>query len=51
MKTENAMEYLVQIMGETDKRLSELCDLLLWTYDKGWTDGREDHCEEINDLL
>jgi hypothetical protein len=46
MKSDDAMEYLVEIMGETDSRLQELCDLLVWAYDTGWTDGLGDYHEE-----
>jgi hypothetical protein len=46
MRTSEAIEYLKDIMEETDIRIQEIADLLTWAYDKGWTDGLEDYHEE-----
>ncbi len=45
MKTAEAIEYIKDIMDETDTRIQELADLLIWAYDEGWMEGREDYRE------
>ena len=47
MNTEQALEYLKDIMGETDNRLEELCKLLIWSYESGWEEGRQDYREDL----
>lgn len=47
MKTANALEYIEDCRkenGELDIR--ELAYLVIWAYDQGWVDGRNDLREE-----
>ncbi|HEY2811788.1 MAG TPA: hypothetical protein VGJ00_10430 [Rhabdochlamydiaceae bacterium] len=43
MTTKDALEYLKEIMDETDARTQELADLIIWAYDKGAHEALEDY--------
>lgn len=46
MKTQDALDYLKEIMPENvNWPIDELCDLIIWAYDKGWEEGISDHEE------
>ena len=48
MKSANAREYINEIIGDLldIKYEDQLTDLIIWAYDKGWEEGREDMREE-----
>ena len=47
MKSQEAREYVEEILEASSKTtLDELTDLVIWAYDQGWVEGREDYKEE-----
>lgn len=43
MTRKDALEYLKEIVDETDSRTEELVGLIIWAYDKGAHDALEDY--------
>ncbi len=51
MENKDIKQHIRDVIGESDSGLSplqekELGDLIIWAYDKGWQEGREDYREE-----
>lgn len=48
MKTKQAKEYIEECKNEDGSySLTQLADLVIWAYDRGWSEGIEDYREEL----
>ena len=48
MKIADAKKHAKEFINtEWTDKIEELADLILWAYDKGWSEGIEDYLEEI----
>jgi hypothetical protein len=46
MTKDEALDQIKMIMGNTDCRINDLRELLVWAYEKGWADGIEYYRED-----
>jgi|GEM_PF-6232038 hypothetical protein len=46
MKTTEAIEHIQEIISNNGLDIDDLAALVIWAYDKGWAEGREDYIEE-----
>ena len=44
----DAIEYVKEVLEGYKGLMPELADLVLWAYNKGWTDGVDDYRENKN---
>jgi hypothetical protein len=51
MKMKDARERIEECRDESGKLdIEELAEIILWAYDEGWVNGREDLREDLEDL-